>query len=92
VGGAISPSACLRGALTDPNRELPGDLTVGELCGEEFARLAADIDEALAIGARTEERRGFPYVLLIHAARRRSAASPIGVGGEIRTGSTRRPF
>ena len=39
----------LRRALTDPNRELPGDLTVGELCGEEFDRLVADIEEALAI-------------------------------------------
>jgi hypothetical protein len=52
----------LRTALTNPDRELPGGLTVGELCGEEFEPLAADIDEALAIVERTEQRRGFPYV------------------------------
>jgi len=32
---------------------------VGKLCGEEFDRLAADIEEALAISERTEERQGF---------------------------------
>jgi hypothetical protein len=57
----------LRRELTDPNRELPGDLTVGELCGEEFDRLVADIEEALAISERTEERRGFSYALLVYA-------------------------
>jgi hypothetical protein len=57
----------LRAALTDPHRELPGGLTVGGLCGEEFEELASNIDEALAISERTEERRGFPYLLTVFA-------------------------
>jgi hypothetical protein len=57
----------LRIALTDPERELPGGLTVGELCGEEFDRLAADSEEALSISEWTEQRQGFLYVLTVYA-------------------------
>lgn len=59
----------LRIALTDPSRELPGALTVAELCGEEFEQLAADIHEALEISEWTEQRRGFPYLLTVFAMR-----------------------
>jgi hypothetical protein len=57
----------LEAALTDPDRELPGNLTVGGLCGEEFERLAVDVEEALAIVEGTERRRGFLYVLSVLA-------------------------
>ncbi len=57
----------LRAALTDPERELPGGLTVGGLCGEEFERLASDGDEALEVSERTEQRCGFLYVHSIYA-------------------------
>ncbi len=57
----------IRTALTNPDRELPGGLTVGGLCGEEFESLAADIDDALAIVERTEQRRGSTYVLTVLA-------------------------
>jgi hypothetical protein len=57
----------LRIALTDPERELPGGVTVGQLCRHEFERLAADSEEALAISERTERRKGFPYLLSVYA-------------------------
>jgi len=57
----------LRVALTDPERELPGGVTVGQLCRHEFERLAADSEEALAISERTERRKGFPYLLTVYA-------------------------
>ena len=39
----------LRAALNDPERKLPGGLTVGELCGEEFERLAEDVSPELVV-------------------------------------------
>jgi hypothetical protein len=57
----------LRAALTDPARKLPGGLTVGELCGEEFDRLASDIEGALETSERIEQRQGFLYVLTVFA-------------------------
>lgn len=42
-------------------------MTVGELCGEEFERLAEDVLEALAISDRTEGRRGLSYLLTLLA-------------------------
>jgi hypothetical protein len=59
--------AGLRTALTDPERRLPGGMTVADLGGEEFDRLAADSTEALEISERTEQRQGFPYVLAVYA-------------------------
>lgn len=61
--------AGLRTALTDPERKLPGGLTVAELCGEEFDRVAADSTEALEISEQTEQRQGFSYVLIAYALR-----------------------
>jgi len=57
----------LQSVLTDPDRVLPGGLTVGALAGDEFDRLASDIREALAISERTEQRQGFAYLLTVFA-------------------------
>lgn len=51
-------------ALTDPARELPGGITVGELAGDEFAALAADSRRALEIDRNIEADQGFLYVVL----------------------------
>lgn len=57
----------LQVALTDPGRELPGGLTVGDLCGEEFELVASDGEKALEVGERTEQRCGFLYVHSVYA-------------------------
>lgn len=59
----------LRAALTDPDRVLPGGVTVGGLAGEEFERLAADSRRALAGFRHIEQERGFAYVLTFLALR-----------------------
>jgi hypothetical protein len=59
----------LHTALTDPNRELPGGLTVGALCGDEFENLSSDIHEALDMSEWIQRKRGFPYLLMFLALR-----------------------
>ena len=51
-------------ALTDPDRVLPGGLTVGELAGDEFPMLENDIVEAFSACHATEEQHGLPYALM----------------------------
>jgi hypothetical protein len=59
----------LRAALTDPDRALPGGVTVGELAGEEFEELASDSQRVLAGCRRFEQERGFAYPLIFLALR-----------------------
>lgn len=59
----------LRTALGDPDRVLPGEVTVGELAGEEFEELASDSQRVLAGCHRLEQERGFAYLLMFLALR-----------------------
>lgn len=59
----------LRTALTDPDRVLPGGVTVGELAGDEFEELASDSQRVLAGCRRIEQERGFAYLLTFLALR-----------------------
>jgi hypothetical protein len=56
-------------ALGDPDRVLPGGVTVGELAGEEFEELASDSQRVLAGCQRLEQERGFAYLLTFLALR-----------------------
>jgi hypothetical protein len=53
----------LRNALTDPDRALPGGLTVGELAGDEFDELASAFDGALSDLHTMERHHGVAYAL-----------------------------
>ena len=54
-------------SLTDPDRPLPGGLTVGGLAGDEFGRLAADSQRALEIDEGVEAEYGSDYLLTMLA-------------------------
>ncbi len=59
----------LRAALTDPDRVLPGGITVGELAGGAFDLLAHDIRAALAAARSLERRAGTQYLIALLALR-----------------------
>ncbi len=53
--------------LTDPDRPLPGGLTVGELAGDGFDRLIMDVDRVVRVTAEIEAAQGFAYTLTLLA-------------------------
>lgn len=59
--------ARLTTSLTDPDRPLPGGLTVGALAGDEFEQLAADSQRALEIDEGIEADYGLDYLLTMLA-------------------------
>lgn len=71
IAGCITPErfdwAGLTSALTDPDRALPGGLTVGALAGDEFEELASDSRRALQIDQRVERDYGLAYLLTMLA-------------------------
>jgi len=71
VSEQVGPDRCewnaLEAILTDPGRVLPGGVTVGALAGSEFEQLASDVRTALSISRLIEQRRGFPFLLMLLA-------------------------
>jgi hypothetical protein len=71
VSEQVGPDRCewnaLEAMLTDPGRVLPGGVTVGALAGSEFEQLASDVRTALSICRLIEQRRGFPFLLMLLA-------------------------
>jgi hypothetical protein len=68
--------------LTDPDRLLPGGLTVGVLADDEFDQLAAASQRALEIDEGIEADCGFDYLLTMLALQ----AGPSYKGGSARRG------
>ena len=63
--------ASLVDELADPDRALPGGVSVGELAGEEFDQLAASIGAALTAARASDLRDGHEYAMTwsaIHGA------------------------
>jgi hypothetical protein len=71
VSERVGPDRCewdaLGAMLTDPGRVLPGGVTVGVLAGGEFEQLASDVRKALSISRLIEQRRGFPFLVMLLA-------------------------
>jgi hypothetical protein len=71
VSEQVGPDRCewdaLEAMLTDPSRVLPGGVTIGALAGSEFEHLVSDVRNALSISRLIEQRRGFPFLLMVLA-------------------------